>query len=56
MGTIFKHCPANHSHKGGWLALDIYECKECGQCYCPKCGDRCPNCGAKDKRKVGIAK
>lgn len=55
----FKHCPNCHRKPGGFLGGSyfwVYECKDCGQLYCYKCGvadgKRCPNCGSKKAQKV----
>ncbi len=56
--TRFNQCPNCHAEPSGGLFggsyFKVYECKECGTCYCYKCGDkRCPDCGSKDRKEVG---
>ena len=57
--TKFNHCPncGKRPQKGllgNAESIDIYECKADGTKYCGKhCGDRCPNCGAKERKKIG---
>jgi hypothetical protein len=62
--TTFNRCP-NCGHKPGrgfmGEIFTIYECKgktregkPCGTHYCYKCGgDRCPNCGSRERREAG---
>jgi hypothetical protein len=56
--TKFNHCPNCHAKpSGGFFGgsyFNIYECRDCGICYCYKCGDqRCPNCAPKRREEVG---
>jgi len=38
----------------GQSGTDVYECQQCGTVVCYRnCGSRCPDCGSRDKRKVG---
>lgn len=56
--TRFNHCPncRKRPSRGflGGTSTDIHECKKCEAvfCYC-YCGNRCPNCGSAEKRKIG---
>lgn len=58
MSTKFNQCP-NCGKKPARSMLGreytkIYECKDCGTLFCyANCGERCPDCGSKDKREVG---
>lgn len=58
MGTKFNKCPnCGHTPQGifGFAKgyFTIYECKDCGTCYCFNCGDRCPDCASKNRREAG---
>lgn len=56
--TKFNQCPnCRKQPAGGWFGgayFKIYECKKCGTLYCYHCGgERCPDCGSKDRREAG---
>ena len=56
--TRFNHCPnCGEKPSGGWFGgqyFKVYECKDCGTCYCHNCGgERCPNCGSRSRAEVG---
>lgn len=56
--TRFNQCPncGKRPTPGllGSTSTDVYECRECETRFCyANCGNRCPNCGSKDKRKIG---
>lgn len=56
--TRFNRCPnCGHYPSGGLLGgthFDIFECRDCGTCYCYKCGDkRCPDCASRKRGKAG---
>lgn len=64
--TRFNKCPnCGHKPSGGLFGgswMKIYECthrdektgKTCETHYCYRCGgDRCPNCGSKERRVAG---
>lgn len=59
MSTKFNQCP--HCGKTppagafGKGMTDVYECEKCETIFCfQKCGTRCPHCGSKDKKKIGV--
>lgn len=56
--TRFNCCPNCGREPSGGLwggaYFIIYECLRCGTCYCYACGgERCPNCGSKERTKAG---
>jgi hypothetical protein len=56
--TRFNHCPNCHAKPSGGLFggcyFKVYECQDCGTCYCYNCGgERCPNCASKRRQEVG---
>lgn len=60
MGTHFNQCPnCGRNPPSGMFGkghMDICECKQCGTISCRDyCGPRCPNCGCKEKAKIGYA-
>ncbi|OQY02360.1 MAG: hypothetical protein B6I26_00510 [Desulfobacteraceae bacterium 4572_130] len=64
MRIVFYQCPNclnNNFHKQCGNALPyIAECEECGQLFCPKCGNHsfwfggtCPKCKSTKSRDIG---
>lgn len=58
MATKFNKCPnCDRKPSGGIFGgvyFKVYECKDCGRCYCHNCGgDRCPDCASKNRREAG---
>lgn len=58
MEQKFNRCPNCGSKVGDGLIdgsyMKVYECKQCGQLYCHKCGgSRCPDCGSKSRSVAG---
>ena len=58
--TKFNQCPNCGRKIAGLMvsSVNIYECRECGTCYCSgnQCGGsakRCPDCGSKSRKKAG---
>lgn len=52
--TKFNHCPNCKKIVEHGAFFEVYECKKCKTLYCHKCGgDRCPDCGSKERTKAG---
>ena len=58
--TKFNRCPnpscgrtLKESFFGG-VFFPVFECTDCGRCYCQECGGpRCPACASKNRKEVG---